>query len=213
MGAENASLELLEGYAGALERAGRSREAVSAYEAIRRRDARRTDVATRIESLKRDIGAAQGAETPAAHAEPTKSRYEVLGEIGRGGMGVVYKARDRRLGRIVALKRLPDNLRDHPSAVALFEREARAAAALNHVNIVTLFDAGEENGSPTSSRWSCSKDARSTRSSRAPRPAQRPRRGAHRHPDRHPGCTTHTSSASCTATSRPPTCSSRGTRS
>ena len=61
-------------------------------------------------------------------------------------MGVVYKARDTRLGRIVALKRLPDNLREHPTAVALFEREARAAAALNHRNIVTIFDAGQENG-------------------------------------------------------------------
>ena len=62
-------------------------------------------------------------------------------------MGVVYKARDRNLGRIVALKRLPDNLRDHPTAIALFRREAQAAAALNHRNIVTLFDAGEENDS------------------------------------------------------------------
>jgi serine/threonine protein kinase len=62
-------------------------------------------------------------------------------------MGVVYKARDKRLGRIVALKRLPENLKHHPQAVALFEREARAAAALNHRNIVTLFDAGQEDGS------------------------------------------------------------------
>ncbi len=68
----------------------------------------------------------------------------LLGEIGRGGMGVVLKARDKRLGRIVALKRLPDNLRNHPTAVRLFLREARAAAALNHRNIVTLFDAGQE---------------------------------------------------------------------
>jgi tetratricopeptide (TPR) repeat protein len=146
VGSENASLDLLEGYAGALERAGRSREAVSAYEAIRRRDARRTDVATRIETLKRSIDAAEHGEAATARTEPAQRRYELLGEIGRGGMGVVYKARDRRLGRVVALKRLPDSLRDHPNAVALFEREARAAAALNHVNIVTLFDAGEENG-------------------------------------------------------------------
>jgi tetratricopeptide (TPR) repeat protein len=147
VGAENASLDMLEGYAGALERAGRSREAVSTYEAIRRRDARRTDVATRIETLKRGIDAAEGGETVAAKPATGESRYELLAEIGRGGMGVVYKARDLRLGRIVALKRLPDSMRDHPNAVALFEREARAAAALNHVNIVTLFDAGEENGS------------------------------------------------------------------
>jgi serine/threonine protein kinase len=59
-------------------------------------------------------------------------------------MGVVFKARDRRLGRIVALKRLPENLRNHPTAVRLFLREARAAAALNHRNIVTLYDADQE---------------------------------------------------------------------
>ena len=72
--------------------------------------------------------------------------FDALSEIGRGGMGIVFKARDRRLGRVVALKRLPDSLRDHPKAVELFLREARAAAALNHINIVTLFDAGQEDG-------------------------------------------------------------------
>ena len=59
-------------------------------------------------------------------------------------MGIVFKARDRRLGRVVALKRLPENLRNHPKAVELFLREARAAAALNHPNIVTVYDAGQE---------------------------------------------------------------------
>jgi serine/threonine-protein kinase len=59
-------------------------------------------------------------------------------------MGVVFKARDRRLGRTVALKRLTEALREHPKAVELFLREARAAAALNHPNIVTLYDAGQE---------------------------------------------------------------------
>jgi serine/threonine-protein kinase len=59
-------------------------------------------------------------------------------------MGVVFKARDKRLGRLVALKQLPENLRDHPTAVELFRREARAAAVLTHPNIVTLFDADEE---------------------------------------------------------------------
>jgi len=76
---------------------------------------------------------------------PAESRYEILEQIGRGGMGVVFRARDRRLGREVALKRLPDNLRDHPTAVQLFLREARAAASLNHPNIVTVHDADQEN--------------------------------------------------------------------
>jgi tetratricopeptide (TPR) repeat protein len=148
-GIENASIETLESYAAVLERAGRKREALSAYEAIRRQDVARADIATRIQALKRELAE---TESPTQRVAPTprpapESRYELLEEIGRGGMGVVFKARDRRLGRIVALKRLPENLRDHPAAVDLFEREARAAAALNHVNIVTLFDAGEEDGS------------------------------------------------------------------
>ncbi len=84
------------------------------------------------------------ATRPDVAAPPGESRYEILGELGRGGMGVVFKARDKRLGRVVALKRLPDNLRNHPTAVRLFLREARAAAALNHRNIVTLFDADQE---------------------------------------------------------------------
>jgi serine/threonine-protein kinase len=81
---------------------------------------------------------------PAADPFGEAARYEILEEIGRGGMGIVFKARDRRLGRVVALKRLPDSLRNHPKAVELFLREARAAAALNHPNIVTLFDAGQD---------------------------------------------------------------------
>jgi len=72
------------------------------------------------------------------------SRYEILGELGRGGMGVVYKARDTHLERVVALKVLSENLRQHPAALKLFLREARSAAALNHPNIVTVFDAGQD---------------------------------------------------------------------
>jgi tetratricopeptide (TPR) repeat protein len=146
-GLESASLDVLESFAAVLERAGRREQAVSAYEAIQRRDVQRADLTARIQTLRREIETATaqraGAAAPAANAE---SRYELLAELGRGGMGVVYKARDKRLGRVVALKRLPDNLREHPTAVELFEREARAAAALNHRNIVTIFDAGQENG-------------------------------------------------------------------
>ena len=147
LGVENASIDVLESFASILERAGKREQAVSTYEAIQRRDVARTDLSTRIQELRAEIDAA--ATRPAKGSDRTatvESRYELQGEIGRGGMGVVYKARDKRLGRIVALKRLPENLRDHPTAVELFEREARAAAALNHQNIVTIFDAGEENG-------------------------------------------------------------------
>lgn len=73
-------------------------------------------------------------------------RYEIVEEIARGGMGVVYKARDTVLGRVVAFKILGENLRDNETAVKYFLREARAAAALSHPNIVTIFDAGEQDG-------------------------------------------------------------------
>jgi serine/threonine-protein kinase len=61
-------------------------------------------------------------------------------------MGVVYRALDKRLEREVALKRLPENLKDHPRVVELFLREARASAALNHPNIVTIHDVDQEDG-------------------------------------------------------------------
>jgi tetratricopeptide (TPR) repeat protein len=71
-------------------------------------------------------------------------RYEIIEEIARGGMGIVYKARDTVLGRVVALKVLGENLKDNETAVKYFLREARAAAAMSHPNIVTVFDAGEQ---------------------------------------------------------------------
>jgi tRNA A-37 threonylcarbamoyl transferase component Bud32 len=105
---------------------------------------------TRIEGLRKRLSCEQSSELDGERSslatDPLESRYEILEQIGAGGMGVVFRARDRRLGREVALKRLPENLREHPGAVQLFLREARAAAALNHPNIVTIFDADEEDG-------------------------------------------------------------------
>ncbi len=77
-----------------------------------------------------------------------KRRYEVISELGRGGMGVVYKARDTVLDRIVALKVLPPMFRQNATALRNFFREAKSAAALTHPNIVTVYDTGEEAGSP-----------------------------------------------------------------
>ncbi len=79
-------------------------------------------------------------------SERIGDRYVVLGELGRGGMGVVLKARDERLRRIVALKQLRENARGNPVAKQLFLREARAAASLNHPNIVTVYDVDEWDG-------------------------------------------------------------------
>jgi WD40 repeat protein/predicted Ser/Thr protein kinase len=74
--------------------------------------------------------------------------YEVVDLLGAGGMGEVYRARDPRLGREVAIKVLPERLGDEPDRRQRFEREARAAGALNHPNIVTVFDVGSEDGRP-----------------------------------------------------------------
>src|SRR6187401_45767 len=82
--------------------------------------------------------------SPGSHLGP----YEVLTLIGAGGMGEVYRARDPRLGREVAIKVLPTHYLTDPDRLERFQREARAAAALNHPNVVVIYDTGTSDGVP-----------------------------------------------------------------
>jgi tetratricopeptide (TPR) repeat protein len=118
--------------------------AAEAYERILTFDYHFKDVSERLEKAKRAI--ASGSESGGGEgqaAEGTEGRYRIERELGRGGMGVVYLARDTVLERDVAFKVLPKEIRESPTALRNFLREAKAAAKLNHPNIVTVYDAGK----------------------------------------------------------------------
>lgn len=133
-------------------------EAVKIYEDILKVQYHYRDVVKRVHSLKEKEqiqGTRPAEKMEQLYAEtkytvkekpPTKKKYEILGELGRGAMGIVYKARDSILQRIVALKVMPKFNIDNPKISEKFLEEARTAAKLNHPNIVTVYEAGDEEG-------------------------------------------------------------------
>jgi tetratricopeptide (TPR) repeat protein len=125
-------------------------EALDLYEKILTFDYNYSDVEERLERCK-EIVKNQTSQEQAEAASPLTGsqqagRYRITGKLGRGGMGIVYKAQDTVLDRTVAFKVLPESLKENPQALKNFLREAKSAAQLNHPNIVTVFDAGEQDG-------------------------------------------------------------------
>ena len=134
--------------AGLLERSAELTRALVVLETLKNEEPDHPDVDARVEEIRKLRRGEGGSTVPRTvpAAAGADDRYEILEQVGAGGMGVVYRALDKRLGREVALKKLSPAVVENPAVVELFLREARAAAALNHPNIVTLFDADGEDG-------------------------------------------------------------------
>ena len=124
-------------------------EALELFEKIRAFDYNYPDVEARVAACKEQVAAQTAREearrTPLSGSQQ-QGRYRIIGKLGRGGMGIVYKAKDTVLDRVVAFKVLPNTLNENPKALKNFLREAKSAAQLNHPNIVTGYDAGEQDG-------------------------------------------------------------------
>jgi tetratricopeptide (TPR) repeat protein len=136
-------LEALSLLADVCEKASDIAGAVQALERVAAVDENYQDASRRIDSLQEKLWSE--SNPPPGYYD---ARYELREELGRGGMGVVYLANDRELGRSVAIKFLPGELAINPAAVAMFRAEARATAAMNHANIVHVYDVAVIAGRP-----------------------------------------------------------------
>jgi tetratricopeptide (TPR) repeat protein len=125
------------------EKMGELNEAISIYEKIISEDMSYKDVPSRLEQLKERAIVASQLTPEETEAHTITNRYKIISELGRGGMGIVYRAEDLVLKRIVAYKILPDTFKDNPQFLESFMQEARTSAALNHPNIVTIYDTGK----------------------------------------------------------------------
>ncbi len=130
------------------EAAGETARARELYERILAFDYHHADTSARLARLGNagTASASQASAGSAASSSAARARYRILGKLGRGGMGIVYKAQDSVLDRVVAFKVLPKALKENPQSLKNFLREAKHAAQLNHPNIVAVYDAGEQAG-------------------------------------------------------------------
>lgn len=137
---------------------GKIREAVEIFEKVMAFDYHYRDVEQRLGETRARVAEEPPVARPGADAldrpgtdrtpntRADDNRYRIVGELGRGGMGIVYKVQDTVLDRLVAFKVLPQALTENEQAINNFMREAQAAAKLNHPNIVTVYDTGEQAG-------------------------------------------------------------------
>ncbi len=126
------------------EQEGDSDGALLLYEKIVAQDFNYRDAKDRAARIKQARPASPPAKPPASGSSSEAPRYTILKQIGQGGMGVVYRAEDTVLHRIVAYKVLPPSVREQPALLESFLQEARIAASINHPNIVTIYDTGRD---------------------------------------------------------------------
>ena len=150
--ADSSNLELYYNLGGVYEAAKKFEDALATYQKIQLVDFRYMDIDERIKNCVMSINRSatqqggEDAQSETYRAREAEKRYSILQEIGRGGMGVVYKAKDNHLNRIIALKLLTKGISNNPNVLKRFAAEARSAASLNHANIVTLFDFQQAGG-------------------------------------------------------------------